>query len=264
MNAMSHDQFALRAWESPDFWRSFAPGLRIGDQEFQQSVGRFAISADEAASLRVQTRIEGYFERCPRQWQVPVTAMAALVERLTRGGIPTPFAFVYDEFWLLFRQCDAMIAAILGRDYLRLPDFWVWHVDPKGTEAGWRPHRDKDYQTLHPDGTPRALSVWVNLTDATTLNGCMYLLPADRDPHYGTPDDKDWTFDFADIRALPAAAGTVFMWSQAILHWGSRSSPRANGPRISLARNSRTRYPSHSTRRCPILAAFLPSMSACA
>ncbi len=29
------------------------------------------------------------------------------------------------------------------------------------------------------------VSVWIPLTEATTLNGCMYVMPKHRDPHYG-------------------------------------------------------------------------------
>lgn len=235
MNAISHQVLPADDWQSADFWRAFAPELHLADPQYQRSVGRFVVGDTDAEALRLQTRIEGYVERRPREWRVPISTMAALVARLAQSGIPAPFAFVYDEFWLLFRQCDAMISAVLGNGYQRLPDFWAWHVDPAGGEAGWRPHRDKDYLSLHADGSPRSLSVWVNLTDSTPLNGCMYLLPADRDPTYGTPDDHQWQIDHADIRALPAAAGTVFFWTQALLHWGSRSSPRARHPRISIA-----------------------------
>jgi YD repeat-containing protein len=52
----------------------------------------------------------------------------------------------------------------------------------------------------------------------------MYLLPADRDEKYGldTPDSH-FAGSLADIVALPANAGDVLMWTQHVLHWGSRA-----------------------------------------
>ena len=37
------------------------------------------------------------------------------------------------------------------------------------------------------------------------------------------------------VRALPAQPGDVLVWNQAVLHWGSRSSPRAAETRVSMA-----------------------------
>jgi ectoine hydroxylase-related dioxygenase (phytanoyl-CoA dioxygenase family) len=124
---------------------------------------------------------------------------------------------------------------VLGDDFLLLPDFWIWNVDPQKGEAGWKPHRDKGWISLFEDGTPKSLSLWLPLTEATPLNGCMYLVPRSQDPTYGTPDEKDWQFQYAGIRALPAGPGDFLLWTQAILHWGARTSPRAPESRISIS-----------------------------
>jgi ectoine hydroxylase-related dioxygenase (phytanoyl-CoA dioxygenase family) len=118
---------------------------------------------------------------------------------------------------------------------MMLPDFWAWYVDPRVGSSGWKPHRDKDHHALFPDGRPKSLSVWIPLTEATPLNGCIYIVPAHLDPTYNTPQDSDWKFQHQDIRALPSPAGGLFMWNQAIIHWGARSSPLAAGPRISMS-----------------------------
>ena len=39
----------------------------------------------------------------------------------------------------------------------------------------------------------------------------------------------------ASVRALPVEPGDYLIWNQAVLHWGSRSSRLAQGPRISMA-----------------------------
>lgn len=222
-------------WTSPDAWRAMAPALHVEDRAFILSVPEFGLDPQLAASLDGRIREEGYFELVPRQWGVPVAEMAALVSRLAGSGIPTPFAYVFDEFWLLYCQLHAMISAVLGPGYLRLPDFWAWHVDPRRGEAGWKPHRDKGHVSIREDRSAKALTVWIPLSDATPMNGCMYIVPADRDPTYGTAQDHEWQFDLADIRALPARAGTIFAWTQAVVHWGGSTSRREARPRISAA-----------------------------
>jgi len=75
----------------------------------------------------------------------------------------------------------------------------------------------------------------VPLTEATPFNGCMYVLPAERDPHYAARVKK---YDIAapqNIRALPAAPGSVLGWTQGLLHWSGRSSRRASEPRLSFS-----------------------------
>ena len=161
--------------------------------------------------------------------------MAACVGRLRALGISTVFAFVFDEFWVNFYKLDPLLRYLLGAEYRMLPDFWVWYVDPREDDAGWRPHRDKSHQALLTDGRPKSFTIWLPLTDADPLNSCMYVVPADRDPTYGTERDKEWKFELSDVRALPAQAGSLLGWTQALLHWGSRGVARASGPRISMA-----------------------------
>ncbi len=222
-------------WGADTFWRHFGPGLRVGDKAFLASLDQVGDKAVGPERLRELIRTEGYFQLPPPQWDLPLEDMAALVARLEGEGIPTPFAFVYDEFWALSVKLTSMLGGLLGPDFLRLPDFWAWHVDPTKDERGWRPHRDKGYQALRPDRSAKSLTVWLPLSEATTLNGCMYILPADRDPTYATPNDKNWQIDLPEIRALPAQPGTIFCWTQAVLHWGSHGSTRETRPRISVA-----------------------------
>ena len=55
------------------------------------------------------------------------------------------------------------------------------------------------------------------------------------DPTYGTENDRECKFDYASIRALPAKPGDFFIWNQALLHWGSKSSERGETSRVSLS-----------------------------
>lgn len=226
---------SLNDWTSADFWRDFGRGLRIEDKPFLTNLSIFQLDMDTGNGLAGLVRQEGYFQLPPQDWNLPAAEMVDLVTRLDRAGIPCPFAFVFDEFWALSAKLYNIVSAVLGPECLRLPDFWVWFVDPARADSGWKPHRDKGHLALRADRSPKALTVWVPLTDATTLNGCMYILPADRDPTYGTPGDNQWKIDFPEVRALPADAGSILAWNQAVLHWGAHASPRAPHPRISVA-----------------------------
>ena len=218
----------------PGFWRGFAPGLRVEDPRSVEALAAITPSAADMAAIRALMLEEGYFQASGIAWPMDVELMANTVRALDAAGLPPVFAFLYDEFWLPFYLLQPIYAGLLG-EYAMLPDFWVWNVDPARGDAGWRPHRDKGQQALFPDGSPKSLTTWMPLSRATPLNGCMYIVPATQDPTYNTANDREWKFEHAGIRALPAEAGDVFMWNQAVLHWGSRTSPRGGASRVSMA-----------------------------
>jgi ectoine hydroxylase-related dioxygenase (phytanoyl-CoA dioxygenase family) len=141
---------------------------------------------------------------------------------------------MFDEAWECFHGLRSMLALFLGEGYRALPDFWAWHVDPQAAQAGWAPHRDKGRMSLAADGTPLSLTVWIPLTEATPQNGCIYVLPANRDPVYGTENENNLQIDLTQIRALPGKPGDFICWSQAVLHWGAATSRFASHPRISM------------------------------
>lgn len=226
------------ALQSLEFWRELCPSLHIGDSDFCVQVTPFNVDSEAAALFEHRLNREGYFQYhvAPESWGLPLSTMAEGVQRLVDADLVPPFAFLYDEFWLLFFKQMRMIARFLGDDYQLLPDFWVWHVDPQKGQSGWRPHRDKGAMALLPDGRPKSLTVWIPLTVATPTNGCIYVVPANRDRTYNSDREKEWQFDYADVRALPGSPGTVFVWNQAVLHWGGSTSPFSpDGPRISAA-----------------------------
>jgi Phytanoyl-CoA dioxygenase (PhyH) len=220
---------------TPQFWQALAPNLHIAKPDYNQ-VPTPLIPDDQRIYLQQLMQQEGYFHGSLGSWHAPLADLTAVIQQLSALGLPPVFMFVYDETWQLAYQLSSTISCFLGEQYWMLPDFWAWCIDPAKAEAGWKPHRDKGHKSLRPDGTPSSLTAWIPLTQATTLNGCMYMLPADRDPVYGTPNDGKWEINYPDIRALPASPGEFLMWNQAVLHWGSRSSQRAAGqPRMSCA-----------------------------
>ena len=84
--------------------------------------------------------------------------------------------------------------------------------------------------------------------EATTENGCMYVIPKERDPLWD--DDAHRLhraphlmpdFPHAHMRPLPAKAGTVLMWHHSTIHWGTSCSAYAEEPRKSIAMSFRLR-----------------------
>lgn len=217
------------------FWRETFPELSMG----KLFVGNFEITdlgpeRDQRVADRM--RVEGYFQENDEALVDLSQRLSIAIERAHSMGIPPVFIWLFDEPWAAFYRQHATLAAFLGADYRVLPDFWAWRVDPKGGQAGWRPHRDKGHMALRADGTPKALTLWIPLTEATPLNGCMYIVPANLDPVYGTAQDTDnKRVDYPSIRALPAKPGDYLCWNQAVLHWGAQSSPFGGAPRMSMA-----------------------------
>jgi hypothetical protein len=193
------------------------------------------LEIEELESLLQDLREEGYLQLDSILPEAEIFRMAIGIETIRQSGLPPAFAFVYDEFWRVFQRLSPLLSAILGETYLQLPDFWAWYINSSNTEAGWGAHRDKCTNTLLPDGMPKSLTIWIPLSDAIPLNGCMSILPAHLDPNYHSDLTKIEVPNFQDIRALPAAAGSVLGWNQAVLHWGGRSSSKAPFPRISIA-----------------------------
>lgn len=238
IDATSPNEFVpdLQSVLSPDFWRKLNPQLTITEQGSKQPLAAFDIHHERWPEYLQQLREEGYL-----QWDriLPsdlVSLLSATVVNLHNYGINPTFAFVYDIFWDVARRLRQVLGPVLGDDYRQLPDFWIWYIDPARQEAGWRPHRDRIHcNPLLDDGMPKSLTIWTALTDATPLNGCIYLLPANLDEDYHQFDDRNSVVNPQGIRALPANAGSILMWNQRVIHWGGTSSPRAKEPRISFA-----------------------------
>jgi len=220
--------------ESLDFWRKLQPTLSIEGKA--PSVLADLGSVDE---LMERLRFEGYVNVPGALGLDTVNSLRECIAVLHERQIPLPFAFVYDRFWQVFQGLSNFLASALGAGYRALPDFWVWHVPATEQAMGWGPHRDRVQPTLDRDNSPHSLTVWLPFSDATPLNGCIYVLPAHLDERFEQRrwdgDDNNRVKDPQNIRALPATAGSVLAWNQAVLHWGGRASRLAAAPRASAA-----------------------------
>ncbi|SOJ57099.1 hypothetical protein MSIMFB_04577 [Mycobacterium simulans] len=217
-----------------EHWRTLCPTLHVDGW-----LDPPASDISDVDELVEQLRTEGYVNVPGVLEQSVFEPLRDCIATLHREGIPLAFAFVYDEFWLAFQGVSRFIEAALGKGYVALPDFWVWHLTASEQASGFAPHRDRVQPTLEADNSPHSLTVWLPFSDATPLNGCIYVLPAHRDERFRRrvwdgPDNTKVEKP-QDIRALPARAGSLLAWNQAILHWGGRASSRAQVPRTSAA-----------------------------
>lgn len=229
---------------SAGFWRELNPHLTITDRPLSSAQPRRPVDDEVVARARIRILEDGYLETPPILGSERIARLLAGIERVVQAGFPSPLACVYDEFCQAFVGLEALFGPLLGGDYLFLPKgCWAYYIpagDPGfGITGGAAPHRDD----IGPDPAvlagqlPSVLNVWIPLTDVTPRESCIYVLPAACDPDYRSREravhhDR---IRLQDIRAVPAAAGSALAWSSHLIHWGSRSSARAAGPRIALA-----------------------------
>ena len=214
---------------SKDYWQEFAPELNIEELEIKEPLAALGI---ESQDLMIK---EGYVNLRDLDLGFDFSKLESVISKLASQGLLPVFAFAYDEFWLLQAKFKNILGGFLGEDYKMLPAFWAWHLDPAQEEAGWEPHRDRDRHALEEDGSPLAVTLWIPINEANPMNGCIYLVPANRDRAYNTERESSFDFEYAAVRALPAKPGDALIWNHAILHWGARASERATSPRISIA-----------------------------
>ncbi len=229
-----------------DYWRRLSPSLAISDDPFAARESASSTVPAEIEDWLDQLREEGYFQTGPLIPETLRRDMLEAIANVRQAGFPPLFSLVYDVFHEALLSVHHVLRALLGEGYRMVPNYWIYYLEARDTDYGYEPHRDAEYTgTVGADGLPTVVNAWFALTDATPLNGCMYLIPASRDPGYDAALRAETTSDkalrapedvaFQNIRAIPAAAGTVSIWDQYVFHWGSRSSRRAAGPRISMA-----------------------------
>lgn len=227
-------QFAALA--DPAYWRGLAPELNVGSAALSAAATQgLDVDTTTLGGLKADLVREGYLQMAPQAWGFDVAKLAAGTSAVVTAGYLPVFTFMYDEAWFMFARLRRMLAGVLDEGYRMMPAFWAWHVDGTREPAGWSPHRDHGHKTLRADRSPKSLTVWLPLTDATPRNGCMYILPADRDAYYGTPRENETPIQLQNVRALPCEAGGVLAWTQAVFHWGGRACLPITHPRISVA-----------------------------
>ena len=242
-------------------WRLLNPDESIEETKPLQPTDFYRLSPLEAENQNDLLKQDGY---CyipsvidPRK----VDRMLACVRLMIQKKFPPVFCFAYDIFWQLILDLDPILRELLHGDYHVIENAWAWVVDGKKTANYFPPHRDltDDEDFIDEEGKPTLLSVWIPLTDVTTHSSCMYLLPASRDPEYPhgvsgwakkwkTEGHRRWKAEeLVNIRALPAAKGSLMGWNAGVFHWGSEPHPKAP-ERISIgyyfhAANAKKKHP---------------------
>jgi hypothetical protein len=222
-----------------DYWKALNPEMSITDYPFQAPIDtQVQAPLAEVERCLQQMREEGHFRLESVLSKARMARMAKVIDNIVAAGYPPAFAYVYDDFWQVFRDLSPVFTPLYGEGYRVVTNLWAWHIPPSDAYHGFKPHRDMTAKnTLQSDGSPIFGTVWIPLTDVTTQHACMYVLPTNQDPNvpgklesYSVPQEK-----VQAIRALPAEAGSIMGWNTFALHWGSKSSKWASGPRISIA-----------------------------
>lgn len=217
----------------PQYWRELVPGLNITEgQDLQNTaqvvLGKHGFSRDRL----IRDGYQNFDEVIPEE---NISNLRVGLERLHQRNWLPVFCFLYDDYWRLLASIRQIVIQALGFDAKIMPDFWAWYVNPKREDAGWRPHREKTFDTLLADGMPKCMTAWIALTDADTLSGCLYFVPAHKDDHYSDSSGKPPTTNLQNVRAVPVKSGSILIFNERVFHWGGSSSQYASGPRLSIA-----------------------------
>lgn len=216
---------------SAEFWQELCPELTIAKDEWRVSPLEIPVQG-----IRSRLVTDGYFHESFEHWDsLPLQDMAKCIERIKALDMHPVWCFVYDEFWVLSTKIHSYIKSALGSRYRKLPEMWAWHVDPAKQERGWKIHRDRGPDTIFEDGTPKALSIWIPLTNTTQENGCIHIVPAYDDIDYKNTKYTEELHDASKVVPLAANRGDVLGWTQQLLHWGGETTNIEAQPRISVS-----------------------------
>ena len=105
------------------FWSDLSPDLHIYDSDFVKGTEGTQIldlHQDNITMIRELIVEEGYVKFDPF-FNDHFDKMKTLINKLHEIGLPIPFCYVFDEFWLVFMRLHNIIDSILGEDYYRLP-----------------------------------------------------------------------------------------------------------------------------------------------
>lgn len=255
--------------DNPKFWLSICPWLHCGDLKMEAAakakVFKYAEDrglAEEGVTLKENLIRDGVISieggRLP--WAVDLAGVARGIMTLVDRGFPPILIMAYDEPWVMSAQMEQLSGAVTGGNTVAF-DWSAFCVraaksaaqdSAEGrsvvTPTGWPPHRDRGSNKsaingFREDGTPRYITLWVPMTDATPQSSCLMMFPRRRDPGYRRGDrggsEISYIFrrpeDLQYIRAFPVAAGGILAFNHRIFHWGSAADSRAPAPRVSIA-----------------------------
>jgi len=234
----------------PSTWLAICPFLTCSVTRSELDDGS-SINGQLIASAGRQMKSRGYFSVPPEQFDLKRTNLVELLARgvleLMKHGFPPLFILMYDESWLMTRIIQQFVPAACGEGGQPRPrhvgDFYVFAVlnareqaslGPESFKQRYRPsgpHRDRPTagpSTFSPLLMPQYCSIWLALSDATTSNSCLYVVPLASDKGYylsgdahGSEGGVDEPVRIESCIAQPLKAGGLLCFSHRLLHWGS-------------------------------------------
>jgi hypothetical protein len=217
------------ATQSPEFWRRLAPELTISDAQPRGTIKRSTAHSD-----RERTRLvnDGFLRLKQPGFQTNIDRISVAMDRIVTAGLPAAFIGVYDEVWSIIANLNGVLDGLFDSKSAMVPDFWASHtVSNTGLTAG----RRRAGNGVYGDGTPKNVTVWVPLTNATPDNGCVYVVPAGQDRNYGKSNPERADASLPGIRALTADAGDALVWTGETYNWQARPDRYGeDGPLMSL------------------------------
>ncbi|MCB1367811.1 MAG: phytanoyl-CoA dioxygenase family protein [Rhodobacteraceae bacterium] len=199
------------AAQSPEFWRRLVPDLTISESGPRRMLPR----RPDTGADRMRLVNDGFLHLAQPGLGDALPDIAAGMRRIVAAGLPSAFVGVYDEVWDMLAGLDGVLDGLFDGKAALVPNFWASHGAP-GTGA----QRRRGGGGVFADGTPKNLTIWLPVTDATPANGCVYVVPAGQDRNYGSTARADASLP--GIRALTAQAGDVLIWTGEIYHWQGR------------------------------------------
>ena len=174
-----------------------------------------------------------------------LTNVKRAVQTLHQKRWPKVSVILCDAFWELMqsKRLTNVLKSVLGEGYKMAARVWVTEVPAMPGAMGWRPHLDaKTPPRFDRDGLPLRMTTWCALSESTTDNGCIHILP--RQVAGSFPKDIFQKSHFEanetlrllqSARAMPCHEGEVLMWSKDIVHWGGRVARHNQKTRLSIA-----------------------------
>jgi hypothetical protein len=225
-----------------NYWRRLVPFASVEAAAPPHDPVRLGRDAAEREVERLSR--ERYFDLGTIIDREQAAHLYRIIEAVRAAGWPPVFAMVFDAFWSLSSSPVLLdfLESCLGPGCLQNTVVWVHWVTAVAGNSGWTPHFD----SLDQEET--FLSTWLALSDATTDNGCMFLVrPNAIAGEIGQALDAQTPLAYAAVRdtlrnvvALPAPAGALIGWRGDVFHWGSVNAGSIT-PRVSLALEFRSR-----------------------
>jgi len=204
------------ASQSAEFWRRLAPELTISDAQPAEPISR---NHEQSSAEAMQIVNDGFLMLKQPGISAPITDIANAMDRIVGAGLPAAFIGVYDEVWSIIAQLNQVVDGLFDGQSALMPDFWASHST---ATPGLAARRKRPENGVFKDGTPKTATVWMPMSDATPENGCVYAIPAGQDRNYGKSDGPRADASLPGIRALPAQAGDVLIWTGETYHWQAR------------------------------------------